>query len=115
MQRVHQPFRHLIAQSRSRSRDLFRAQLRGVEETFRRRLPREPVPVSAGELAGSVLSARLTHAENSSGESYVRQLGKVLKKALEGCCAQMTYLPMASASAVVVATTSDSDGLMNTL
>ena len=64
---------------------------------------------------GSVLSARLTHFENASGESYVRQLGKVLKKALEGCCAQMTYLPMASASAVVVATTSDSDGLMNTL
>ena len=64
---------------------------------------------------GSVLSAFLTHSENCSLVSYVMQFGNVPKNSLLGCLAQMTYLPMANASAVVVATTSESDGLMNTL
>jgi len=46
---------------------------------------------------------------------YVRQLAKRSKKRLEGCSAHTTNLPMASASAVVVATTSESEGLMKTL
>ena len=43
------------------------------------------------------------------------QFGNVEKNSLLGCFAQMTYFPIAKASAVVVATTSDRDGLMNTL
>ncbi len=39
----------------------------------------------------------------------------LLKKALEGWWAHTTHLPIASASAVVVATTSESEGLMKTL
>ena len=45
---------------------------------------------------------------------YTKQLGKVLKKALEGWSCTSTHLPMAKASAVVVATTSLLLGLMNT-
>ena len=46
----------------------------------------------------------------------MRQLAKFLrKKLLLGCSGQTTHLPMASASALVVATTSDVLGLTNTL
>lgn len=44
----------------------------------------------------------------------MRQFLNWEKKRLEGWSAQMTHLPMASASAVVVATTSEVEGLMNT-
>lgn len=44
----------------------------------------------------------------------MRQLGKRWKNMLDGCSATTTHLPMASASAVVVATTSLRLGLMNT-
>ena len=44
----------------------------------------------------------------------MRQFLNWEKKRLEGWSAQMTHLPMASASAVVVATTSLVEGLMNT-
>ncbi len=44
----------------------------------------------------------------------MRQFLNCEKKRLEGWSAQMTHLPMASASAVVVATTSEVEGLMNT-
>ncbi len=45
---------------------------------------------------------------------YVRQLVKDLKNALQGRSATTTHLPIASASAVVVATTSLVLGLTNT-
>jgi hypothetical protein len=45
----------------------------------------------------------------------MRQLGNCLKKRLLGWSAHTTNLPMARASAVVVATTSLRLGLMNTL
>ena len=44
----------------------------------------------------------------------MRQVEKVPRKALQGCCAQMSHLPMASASMLVVATTSLVLALMNT-
>lgn len=44
----------------------------------------------------------------------MRQFLNCEKKRLEGWSAQTTHLPMASASAVVVATTSEVEGLMNT-
>lgn len=44
----------------------------------------------------------------------MRQFLNCEKNWLDGWSAQMTHLPMASASAVVVATTSLVDGLMNT-
>ena len=51
----------------------------------------------------------------SSCEAYVLQFSNVAKNALLGCSAQITNLPIAKASAVVVATTSESDGLMKIL
>jgi hypothetical protein len=51
---------------------------------------------------------------NSSLVRKVRQLANCVKKALLGCSAQITNLPMASASATVVHSTSLTDGLMNT-
>ena len=51
---------------------------------------------------------------NWAGEAYTRQLEKVLTNALQGCFAQMSHLPMASASMLVVATTSLVLALMNT-
>lgn len=54
-------------------------------------------------------------SENSSASLNTRQLSKRLKKALQGCSAQMTHFPMARASALVVATTSLVLGLTNTL
>jgi hypothetical protein len=45
---------------------------------------------------------------------YVKQFRNVEKKALQGRSCTSTHLPMASASAVVVATTSDVEGLTNT-
>ena len=44
----------------------------------------------------------------------MRQLEKVLTKTLHACSAQMSHLPMASASMLVVATTSLVLALMNT-
>eukprot|EP00976_Prorocentrum_cordatum_P108294 1194814-Prorocentrum_minimum.AAC.1 len=43
-------------------------------------------------------------------EGYRWQLWKAVKKAFSGCVATTTHLPIASASAVVVATTSLKEG-----
>jgi hypothetical protein len=65
-------------------------------------------------LAGTWLRAQETCVANSSLVRKVRQLANCVKKALLGCSAQITNLPMASASATVVHSTSLTDGLMNT-
>lgn len=45
----------------------------------------------------------------------MRVFSNVAKKALDGCSGHTSHLPIASASADVVATTSLMEGLMNTL
>jgi len=63
---------------------------------------------------GSVANAHSRQAANSVGLRYCKQLGKVAKKSLEECTGQITHLFMARASAMVVQSTSVTDGLMNT-
>ena len=63
---------------------------------------------------GSVDSARARAAPNSSADRYVNAFPNRAANALHGWSAHTSHLPMASASAVVVATTSDVDGLTRT-
>ena len=70
---------------------------------------------SVGIGLGSVWSTSRTHSANSSRVEYVRQFEKVEKNSFDGCRAHTTNFPMARASAVVVATTSEREGLMKNL
>lgn len=56
--------------------------------------------------AGGCCCAYCRLRENSAGLLWVRQLRKRAAKALQGCSAHSSHLPMASASRLVVATTS---------
>jgi hypothetical protein len=64
---------------------------------------------------GSSESASIVNFTNSDSSLYMRQLGNCLKNSFEGWFAQITILPIARASAVVVQTTSVVLGLRNSL